>query len=84
MDDFLWANEDKSKEIPITGNALGNDQKLVVQNILQTYAEVFEETIVTGGANVEPMRIEMKEEWSSAKIAAYEKIYTSSAGSNGI
>ena len=62
-DDFLYANEDKSKVIPIAGDALNNDQKVVVTNILQIYAEVFEETIVAGGANVE-----MKEEWSSAKL----------------
>ena len=60
-------------DIPITGDTLTTDQKLVVNNILQTYAEVFEETVVAGGANVEPMRIEMKGEWSSAKLQPMRK-----------
>ena len=34
-DDFLWANEDKSKDIPIARDALNNGQKVVVPNILQ-------------------------------------------------
>ena len=76
-DDFLWVNEDKSKDISIAGDELNNDQKVVVQNILQIYAEVFEETIVAGGANVEPMRIEMKVEWSSTKLQPMRK-YTPS------
>ena len=83
-DAFLWVNENKSKEIPTAGNALDNDEKLVVQNILQNYAKVFEETVVAGGANVEPNRIEMKEEWSSAKLQPMRKYTPAVQGCNGI
>ena len=66
-DDFLWVDESKSIDIPVAGDALDNNQKLVINNIIQEYAEVFEETIMAGGAKVPPMRIEMKEEWNTAK-----------------
>ena len=54
---------------------------MVVQNILQTYAELLEETIMAGGANVEPMRIKIKEEWSSAKLKP--EVYAIGTGANG-
>jgi hypothetical protein len=73
-DDLLWVNEgkvleDKLKEVPNIGDGIFREgEKIELNRILVEYANVFDEEIVPGGAKVEPMRINMSEEWNPDKL----------------